>query len=209
MMWRWLLAILWVCGCGESKPLDPLDPDSFPRFSGTVTVEAGGRTNVYEYDRDGNKLRIVPQVSTTATADQRMAIIVDQEAGTSTAISWGRRQYYVQPLSGLSGRPAPIQWPLGERKERSRIESRKSLEPEIVDGHTCAVEAVTMRSSAQAAYNLKVWSASDLRGFPMRIETADGPAPITVTFRNVALDPVRDPAIFQVPEGFTNAASGT
>lgn len=203
-MRRWLLAMLLVCGCGERSSLDPLDPESFRQFAGTMTVEAGGQTNVYEYHRNGSKIRIVPQTSAGSSTDQRVAVLVDQEAGTATSISWGRRQYFVQPLSTAA---ASLQWPLSRRGERPQVASRKSLETADLDGHTCAVESVVMRSDTGSTYGIKVWSANDLRGFPLRIE-ASSPSPVTVTFRGVTLDPVQDPAMFEVPEGFTNAARG-
>jgi hypothetical protein len=197
-----------VLACGESKPVepsDPLDPDAFQQYSGMVTVEASDHSNVYEYARDGSKLWIVPQVPAGSTADQRVAIIVDQEARTATAISWGRKQYFVQPLSAKT---APVQWPLGQSGQRPRVISRRSLAPASIDGHACAVETASMRSGDGPAYDVKVWSANDLRGFPLKIEARNGPTPVTVTFSEVTLGPAQDPALFKVPEGFTNAAAG-
>jgi hypothetical protein len=196
----WIFVAL-IFGCGN-KVLDPFDADSFRQFSSTVTVESAGGTMVYDYYRDGNKLRIDPRVpADNDKHDRRMTIIVDLEKRTTTAISMGRKQFFEQSLDPKSSVAALASfWP--------KVLSRESVGSETIDGHVCAIERVMMQGHDGVQRTAKVWTARDLQGFAVKYEVAQGNAPMTVKFGAVKLGPVQDRSLFAIPSGFTNAAGG-
>lgn len=197
-----LVLVAIVSGCSD-RLLDPLDPDSFRQFSGTVTIETGGQKSVLNYYREGKKLRIVPRVAEGSPYDQRVAIIVDEEAKTATAVSMGRKQYFVHPLRAQSAPGA--NWLLGQFAQRRHVLSRQELGTETIDGHPCTVQRVVMQGADGSQQAVKLWSARDLRGFAIKIEAAAGGIPLLVTFADVKLGPSGDPSLFVVPADFTKA----
>ncbi len=197
-----LVLVALVSGCSD-RSLDPLDPDSFRHYSGTVTLETGGQKSVLDYYREGKKVRIVPRVAEGSPYDQRVAIIVDEEAKTATALSMGRKQYFVHPLRARSVPGA--NWLLGQFAQRPHVVSRQELGAETIDGHPCTVQRVVMQAADGSQQAVKLWSARDLRGFAIRVETAAGRAPLVVTFADVKLGPIGDPSLFVVPADFTKA----
>jgi hypothetical protein len=197
-----VLVALVLSGCSGGL-LDPLDPDAFRQYSGTVTIETGGKKSVLDYYRDGKKLRIVPRVAAGSPYDQRVAIIVDEAAKTATAVSMGRKQYYVHPLRAQDAPGA--NWPLGQFVQGSHNLTRQDLGTETIDGHPCTVQRVVMQAADGSQQAVKVWSARDLRGFAIKVEATAGGTPLVVTFADVKLGPTGDPSLFVVPADFTKA----
>ncbi len=201
------LGVLVLAASCQNEPahsVDPLDTSAFPQYSSKVTVESGGRKNVYEYYRDGAKRLIVPALPEGATSDQRVVIIVDEEAGTATAVSMGRKQYYVRPLGARGAASAPSitagSWRAAE------VESREDLGSETVGEHPCAMQRVSMKAADGTYQIMKVWQASDLGGFPLKIEMNSAAGPVTTTFTDVKLGARPDPALLVVPPDFKDAA---
>jgi outer membrane lipoprotein-sorting protein len=76
---------------------------------------------------------------------------------------------------------------------------RNLVGTEEVDGHVCHVEEVTVTSPHGASMKLKMWEATDLSGFPIKIEiyrTTGQPA--TITYKNVTIGRP-DPSVFKHP----------
>jgi hypothetical protein len=72
---------------------------------------------------------------------------------------------------------------------------------EIVEGHSCLVEDITVSSPMLAnPQKMRVWEAEDLQGFPIRIEflLPDGRGPV-IRYKNVVLGP-QDPTLFIHPK---------
>lgn len=81
---------------------------------------------------------------------------------------------------------------------------------EILDGHSCQIEEVTLSSATPGASRLKMklWQAEDLQGFPIKIEfpAPEGRKNATIRFRNVILGP-QDPTLFLRPKSCGNLPS--
>jgi hypothetical protein len=201
---HWLMFAALLGGCSTHRN-DPLDPDAFPQYQSTVTVQSGERTNTFQYFRQGSKLRIVP-VGPELNADgqpmDKQVIILDAEAKTATAISERRKQYYVRPLlnANMPGTAAVAQ-------AAHKIVSRETVGLETVANHTCSVEHLTLEQPDGTQSSVKVWTAQDLKGFPMRVETARGNGTVTTTFADVKLGPAGNQSLFTVPADYTNAAT--
>lgn len=73
---------------------------------------------------------------------------------------------------------------------------------EIVDGHSCQIEEVSVSSPRPGAPPLKMkfWEAEDLQGFPIKIEfLRPGGQNAIVRYKNVVLGP-QDPTLFIYPK---------
>ena len=203
MKTRWLLAVTLLCGCSNHRP-DPLDPDAFRQYQSTVTVQSGDHTDTYQYYREGSKIRIVPvgpELNDQGEPMDHVAIILDQEAKTATAISERRKQFYVRPLLTANVPEASVVATAGRK-----VVSREPIGLETVDNHTCNIERFVLEQPDGTQNAVKVWSAQDLKGFPMRVEAARGSSSVTTTFANVKLGKAGDQSLFTVPAGYSDAA---
>jgi hypothetical protein len=79
---------------------------------------------------------------------------------------------------------------------------RVAVGKEMLDGHSCQIEDITISSQKPGAppFKMKLWEADDLQGFPIKIEF---PLPAgknaTIRYKNVVLGP-QDPSLFIHPK---------
>ncbi len=59
---------------------------------------------------------------------------------------------------------------------------------DVVDGHTCKVENVTLTSQNGTQTKMKLWEADDLQGFPVKVEVESSKGPVTVVYKDVSFD---------------------
>ena len=73
-------------------------------------------------------------------------------------------------------------------------------EKETIDGHACKIERATFTSKEDSpiVVKMKLWEAEDLKGFPVKIEITSSTRTITVSYKDVNLDPP-DPSLFKLP----------
>jgi len=73
-------------------------------------------------------------------------------------------------------------------------------EKETIDGHVCKIERATFTSKEDRpiVVKMKLWEAEDLKSFPIKIEITSSTRTITVTYKDVNLDPP-DPSLFKLP----------
>lgn len=74
------------------------------------------------------------------------------------------------------------------------------LGKETVDGHPCVKNKVVVTDKAGTAHQSTVWNATDLKNFPLKIETTDSGATVTMLFKEVKFDKP-DAAQFDPPAG--------
>jgi hypothetical protein len=78
--------------------------------------------------------------------------------------------------------------------------------PQIIQGHLCVPQEVTVETTDGLASTFQVWSAKDLSGLPLRITPAPNSSMPAVRLSNVKAElPAED--LFNPPEGFTRYAS--
>jgi len=75
------------------------------------------------------------------------------------------------------------------------------LGKETVDGHACVKNKVVVTDKAGTARQSTVWNATDLKNFPVKIETSDGGTTVTMLFKDVKFDRP-DAAQFEPTAGF-------
>jgi len=75
------------------------------------------------------------------------------------------------------------------------------LGKETVDGHACVKNKVIVTDKAGKAHESTVWNATDLKKFPVKIETSESGQTTTMLFKDVKFDRP-DAAQFEPPSGF-------
>ena len=76
------------------------------------------------------------------------------------------------------------------------------LGKETVDGHPCVKNKVTVTDKDGNKHESTVWNATDLKNFPVQIQTAEGGANVTMLFKNVSLAKP-EAGQFEAPAGYT------
>lgn len=122
----------------------------------------------------------------------KMASIVRPDKQTQFVVYPGLRAYAEAPLrkGQASG---------GEQDYK--IEATK-LGNETIDGHACVKNKVTLSGKGTDKQEAIVWNASDLKDFPIRIQTrqTDGGS-LVMTYANIKLEKP-DAKLFEPPAGF-------
>ena len=75
-------------------------------------------------------------------------------------------------------------------------------EPQQIAGHPCLQEDVTITSSDGSEAVFQVWRATDLKGLPIRIQSASNFRPFTLTLTRVRLGNLPN-EFFLPPDGFS------
>jgi hypothetical protein len=89
-----------------------------------------------------------------------------------------------------------------EVKDDSKIKvAATELGKETVEGHPCVKNKVTITDAAGKASQAIVWNASDLKKFPVRIDTADESAKNKMIFTQVKFERP-DARLFEAPAGY-------
>jgi hypothetical protein len=79
---------------------------------------------------------------------------------------------------------------------------KKALGNETVDGHACVKNKVTLTDDTGRPVDVILWNASDLKDFPIQIQTKEGDNTSMMKFRQVQLTKP-DPALFEPPADYT------
>jgi hypothetical protein len=72
---------------------------------------------------------------------------------------------------------------------------------EKISGHPCQLAQATVAGSDGSITGFRLWRATDLNGFPVRITRASDGPPLTLTLSRIRLEPIPDD-LFQPPIGF-------
>ncbi len=162
-------------------------PFGFTDFSATMEMTGGGRTvsggKIY---RAGSKMRTdMPQMG----ANSYILMLLDEHQ-TFMVMPGGHCMQMPQQRAQAQ-HPNPFEF-------RGKIE-RTPLGTGTVDGHPVKIEQVTVTPEHGEPTTMKVWEATDLHGFPVRVEMATARGPMTMEYKDVSLSP--PPAsLFTKPE---------
>lgn len=77
-----------------------------------------------------------------------------------------------------------------------------NLGKETVDGHDCVKNKVTVTDKEGGKHESTVWNASDLKDFPVKIESTEEGRVATMRFKNVSFDKP-GASLFEAPSGLT------
>jgi hypothetical protein len=162
--------------------------DSFTEFSavmvGSIMEHGEGDSEGYIY-RSGNMLRM-------EGPEGRGYYLTNLNSHETYGISAGPCMHDVHPYYRSS--------PFAASTPGAKIE-RVTAGKEIVNGHSCRIEVVTVTSAKPGGQPLKmkIWEADDLKGFPIKIEVdRAGTTKSIIQYKNVVLGP-QDPTLFIHP----------
>lgn len=77
---------------------------------------------------------------------------------------------------------------------------KKELGAEVIDGHPTKIEEITFASAAGKPVTLKAWEATDLKGFPVRIEMPTPKGTMQMNFKDIDLS-APAASLFVTPKG--------
>ncbi len=83
---------------------------------------------------------------------------------------------------------------------------KKALGKETLDGHSCVKNQVTVTDEKGEKIEATTWNATDLKDFPIQIQTKEAENTSFVKFKNVQFD-TPDAAQFEPPAGYTKYSS--
>lgn len=86
---------------------------------------------------------------------------------------------------------------------QGRILKRTASGSDVVEGHTCKVEDVTVARSDGKKIESRVWEAEDLQGIPAKIESHLDGITLTALYRDVVIGSA-DQALFSIPDRCTS-----
>jgi len=89
---------------------------------------------------------------------------------------------------------------LQNAKAGSKSESTP-LGKEIIDGHSCQKNKVTMTDAAGVKTEATTWNAADLKDFPLQIQTLDKGSTVIIKFKDVKFNKP-DAKLFEAPSGY-------
>ncbi len=75
------------------------------------------------------------------------------------------------------------------------------LGKETVDGHSCVKNKVVVTDNQGKPHEYTVWNATDLKKFPVKLESNEGGHPMTMLFKDVKLSKP-DASLFEPPSDF-------
>ena len=95
----------------------------------------------------------------------------------------------------------PIQESDSERPDPAVKSEVAEVGKETVDGHACVKNKATITDSKGEKHEFTVWNASDLKTFPVKLETRERGAAVVMHFREVKLSKP-DAGVFDPPAAF-------
>jgi hypothetical protein len=126
--------------------------------------------------------------------------------GEMTVISLPAKDSVILIYPGLQSY-AEIKSPNGQPNDDTKTKvSTSELGKETVETHPCVKNKVIITDAAGKASEATVWNASDLKKFPVRIDTGDENGKIKMLFSDVKFDKP-DAKLFEAPANFTRYTS--
>jgi hypothetical protein len=122
----------------------------------------------------------------------KMVMISRPDSKTALVIYPGLRAYVENPMPEGSATAKPDDF---------KIEVTE-LGKETLDGHACLKNKAVVTEKGGTKHESTVWNATDLKKFPIKIESNEGGNAVTMTFKAVTLTKP-DAKVFDAPTGYT------
>jgi hypothetical protein len=90
---------------------------------------------------------------------------------------------------------------VADAMDESKVE-KTSLGKETVDGHACEKNKMTVKDDNGEKHEVLVWNATDMKGFPVQIQTEEQGKKMLMKFKDVKLEKP-DAKLFEPPAEFT------
>jgi len=200
---------------GGSPPgLDPIMAKLFGSIKGfsakaemTVNTPRGEMTMTVVYEMLGGKIRMEMDMASIMGAQMppeakaqmkmmgmdRIVNIVLPETRQLCVIYPGAQAYLEMPL--------PQAGAAADAGKEAKVEYAE-VGKETIDGHPCVKSKMTVDAGEGNAREGFIWTATDLKGFPLQIQFNDPRMPMTMRFKDVQMKEP-DAAHFIPPADFT------
>jgi len=171
------------------------NPFPFTEFSATVSTVMPGQTSTSRIARSGDKMRaeipgsggkqysilLLDQHKVYVVMAPGVCMVMSDMAETASSPLWGSPQGKVE---------------------------RKELGTATVNGHPAKIEQVTITpDKGGKPTTMKVWVATDLKGFPVRTEMQTSRGLVRADYTNISLSPP-DSSLFATPQNCHPMGSG-
>jgi hypothetical protein len=180
-----------------------------PTFSADIEMETdtGGHMTIPgKMVVDSGKSRFEMDLANAKGGQMSPAVLEQMKAmGMDKTISISRPDlkvsYIIYP--GLSSYASmPLQDPDATKPDSAfKVESTE-LGKETVDGHPCIKNKVVVTDEQGKSHESTVWNASDLKKFPIKIQTSENGGTSTLNFKKVNTSKP-DAALFDPPKDYT------
>jgi hypothetical protein len=164
------------------------DAWNFPDFSATQVFQSRRADMAMKVYRSGTSVRVERSAALSTLYEPASGKVYNL-----TVYPDHSRQCVAMKPDQAKMLPSPLELLQG------RILKRTAAGSDVVEGHPCKVEDVTMARADGKTIESKVWEAEDLNGIPVKIESyLDGVA-LTAVYRDI-LAGAPDQELFSVPD---------
>jgi hypothetical protein len=180
----------------EFQTTDPHESGKLITMPGKFCFDAGkSRFAMNMADIQGSHMPPDAAAHMKAMGMDQMVAIGRPDKNVSYLIYPGLESYVENPLPNAAS----------STNRDFKVETTE-LGKETVDGHDCVKNKVVVTDNDGVKHESTVWNATDLKKFPVKIETNEQGREVVMQFKNVSL---AKPAAseFDVPSGYTKYAS--
>ena len=160
---------------------------------GKITLDSG--KSCFETDMTQTKSGQMPPdaaIQMKSLGMDRVTMIGRPDKKVAYIVFPGMQAYIENPLSDSEASTAPDDFKVATTE----------LGKETVDGHPCVKNKVVVTGKDGTSQESTVWNATDLKNFPVKIQTTEQGNAMTLLFKNVA-STKPDAKVFEAPSGFT------
>ena len=189
-----LLALSSGFGYGQAPPTDASASKAwtFPDFSGTQVFVSNGREVSAKIFRSGTSVRI-------ENSPVIAVLYVPSRASVYRLTKYpdGSHQCVVMTNAQAKMIPSPMEVLLSGTQEK-----RTPVGSDVVEGHSCKTETVSLTRFDGKTMETNICIADDLKGLPVRIEMNSNFGKLRAVYRDVVFG-TPDATLFTVPEKCT------
>lgn len=163
---------------------DPSSKKSFTMFGKLAFLDSKSRFELDLAKVKGGGLDDSMKTQVAAMGLGEMVMIARPDKSATYIVYPGLESY----VSLSQPKPAPSATP--EPTPEQPVVT--AVGKETIDGHPCVKNKYTFKDEAGKTQDAMVWNATDLKGFPIRIEHKEADQPIRLDFKNVDLSKPRE-----------------
>lgn len=170
---------------------DSENPLSLPDFSATQALQTAKQPMNTKVYRSGSSVRIE-----RSAALSTLYVPASSKVYNLTTYPDGSHQCVVMKPEQAKMVPSPLELLNGTKVQRNASGT------EVVDGHNCKVETVVVTRADGTTIESKIWTADDLKGAPIKIESKLPHETVTASYSDVVIG-TPDKSLFTPPDKCT------
>lgn len=160
---------------------------SFPDFSATQVMESRKASMSMKINLSGSNVRV-------ERSDAISTLYVPSESKVYNFTTYPDHSHQCVAMKTEQAKmlPSPLELLQGRDLKRSAAGT------EMMEGHLCQVEKVSVTRPDGSKIESKVWEAIDLQGVPVRVESRIGDITLSANYRDIRIG-TPDQALFSIP----------